>query len=69
MAHRYLGNFSSHEFNGIPLSCDVCEVSWTGCAAAADCPECGRGQEYHQRAIKFSELGKGTLPPGHYDKK
>ncbi len=40
--YKYLGNFSEHPYYSIGFTCEPCKVRWNGCAAAADCPECGR---------------------------
>lgn len=45
--YRSLGNFSEHPYASIPMRCDTCRVTWQGCAAASDCPECGAGVDYH----------------------
>lgn len=42
-----LGNFSQHPYSGVFFTCAPCDVSWTGCAAAADCPRCGRGYDWN----------------------
>lgn len=43
--YTYVGNFSSGPPHySILLSCDDCRIKWTGCAAAADCPKCGKGK-------------------------
>jgi hypothetical protein len=47
---EYLGNFSQHPFRSVSFDCTPCGVSWTGCAAAADCPRCGRGYDWHDPA-------------------
>lgn len=46
--YRDLGWLSSHETITVGLSCHHCRVSWAGCAAAADCPECGACKGYHE---------------------
>lgn len=56
---RYLGNLSAHDFNGINLTCRPCGVSWRGCMAAADCPECGRGYSW--------DTGEWVQAPGEPD--
>ena len=44
---EYLGDHSAPLISGITLSCHHCDVNWTGCAAAADCPRCGAPKGYH----------------------
>jgi hypothetical protein len=43
----YLGNFSTHPYSSVGFTCEPCGVEWSGCAAAADCPECGRGYDWN----------------------
>lgn len=44
--YKYLGNFSAAPPDrSVVLSCPPCEVSWTGCADAFECPICGRPQD------------------------
>lgn len=44
--YRHLGNFSTHPYDSVHFTCEPCRVTWQGCAAAADCPECGRGYDW-----------------------
>jgi hypothetical protein len=30
------------------MECHHCKVTWQGCAAAAECPQCGAGKGYHE---------------------
>lgn len=48
---RSYGNVSASDAQyGVGLRCVLCRVRWLGCVAAADCPECGAEQDYHQEA-------------------
>lgn len=44
--YRCLGDRSPSEGARIQLSCHHCVVTWGGCAAEADCPECGAPKDY-----------------------
>ena len=45
MKYKYLGNFSATEpWHDVPMQCDDCEVSWTGCWDNFQCPQCGNGE-------------------------
>lgn len=46
--YRDLGDFSVAIGRGTPLSCHHCKVSWTGCMAESECPECGRPKGFRQ---------------------
>lgn len=40
---QYLGDFSATEItHSVYLSCERCNVAWTGCWDAMECPYCGR---------------------------
>ncbi len=49
-AIRHLGNFAIEPTRSTGFTCDDCSVSWIGCAAAADCPECGKSFDWHTRS-------------------
>jgi hypothetical protein len=43
--YEYLGNFSATDpAYSRGMSCDKCEVSWTGCWDNFQCPKCGEGE-------------------------
>ena len=43
--YKYLGNFSAVDpAYSVLMSCDKCEVSWTGCWDNYQCPRCGEGE-------------------------
>lgn len=54
---RYLGNLAVEMTRGVMLRCDDCMVSWTGCAAAVECPECGKLSDYWHDELD-EEMGK-----------
>lgn len=44
-SYRYLGNFAACEpWAAQAMSCDDCQVSWTGCWDNFQCPRCGKGE-------------------------
>jgi hypothetical protein len=49
ISRRYLGNHAVTPERSVELFCEDCCVSWTGCAAASCCPECGSEQEWFWR--------------------
>jgi hypothetical protein len=52
----YLGNFSSApDWASIGLQCDTCKVYWVGCAAAAECPNCGEQKPYWRQGIEGTD--------------
>lgn len=44
---KHLGNLAANHLRSVPFECALCEVSWDGCAAAADCPKCGAQFDWH----------------------
>ena len=41
--HKYLGNFSAAPItHSVYLTCERCNVSWTGCWDNMECEHCGR---------------------------
>jgi len=43
--YKYLGNFSATSpWDSRYMSCDKCEVGWTGCWDNFQCPTCGEGE-------------------------
>jgi len=38
---KHMGNLAANHLRSVHFECLFCDVSWEGCAAAADCPECG----------------------------
>lgn len=54
--YRHLGYFAEVRGYEIGLDCHHCRVSWTGCAAAAHCPECGAPKNYHGEGECCCEL-------------
>lgn len=43
---RDFGNLAVEPTRSVGLTCPGCQVSWQGCAAAADCPVCGNGVDW-----------------------
>jgi rubrerythrin len=43
---KHLGNLAAVPESSLYLRCNHCQVSWGGCAAVADCPECGAPKDY-----------------------
>jgi hypothetical protein len=43
---RHIGNLAVEPTRATMLTCEDCAVSWLGCAAASDCPECGRSVDW-----------------------
>jgi len=43
---RHLGNYAVVAERGVGLECAACQVSWIGCAAARECPKCGKEQDW-----------------------
>jgi len=42
--YKYLGDFSATPpWHSRQMSCDECEVEWTGCWDNFQCPKCGEG--------------------------
>lgn len=42
---EYLGNFSAAPpWHSVLMTCDACDVSWTGCWDNFECPRCGSGE-------------------------
>lgn len=39
--YKHLGNLSSAPYWSVEFTCEACNVGWSGCSAAADCPRCG----------------------------
>lgn len=46
---KHLGNFSAAPpERSVHLECDRCQVSWTGCWDAFECPRCGGAQDFER---------------------
>ncbi len=43
---EHLGDLSETLGRGVFMACRACLVSWTGCAAAYECPRCGDSQPW-----------------------
>lgn len=67
---RHLGNYALVPERGAGLECSACQVSWIGCAAACECPECGQAQDWWEvssvKAIltRYSEADIDTALDG-----
>ena len=60
---HYLGNLAANHLYSRLMECEKCQVSWGGCSAACECPQCGEAQEYW-----FQPLEKLDANSNHHDR-
>lgn len=55
MTYTHLGDFSVEPTRSVLLRCERCAVEWRGCAAANECPKCGRTLDHWEDMNKDND--------------